>query len=71
MVEAETVNDIINDVPYGHIKKDQQYVELTVDDTQSVENQIKNENKDFINTAIEFNKVDMRSRQPEKSQFFF
>ena len=39
--EAEIVKDVINDVPYEHIKTDQQYIELTVDDAQTIEDQIK------------------------------
>ena len=33
-VEAEVVSDIINDMPYKHIKTDQEYVQQTTDDAQ-------------------------------------
>ena len=39
-VEAEIVSDIINDVPYEHIKTDQEYVQQTADDVETIEYQI-------------------------------
>ena len=38
--EAEIVSDIINDVPYEHIKTDQEYVQQTADDVETIEYQI-------------------------------
>ena len=35
-VEAEIVSDIINDVPYEHIKTDQEYVQQTADDVKQL-----------------------------------
>ena len=39
-LEAEIVSDIINDVPYEHIKTDQEYVQQTADDVETIEYQI-------------------------------
>ena len=36
----------------------QEYVQQTADDAQTIEYQTTKENNDFINTAIELNKVD-------------
>ena len=70
-VEAEIVSDIIKDVPYEHIKTDQEYVQQTADDVQTIEYQTTKENNGFINTAIEFNKVNISAANQKKTQFLF
>ena len=68
-VEAEIVSDIINDVPYEHVKTDQEYVQQTADDVQTIEYQTTKYNNDFINTAIEFNKVDISAANQKNNLY--
>ena len=57
-------------MPYQYIKTDQEYVQQTADDAQTIEYQTTKENKDFMNTAIEFNKVDIQLLT-KKTRFLF
>ena len=57
-------------MPYEHVKTDQEYVQQTADDVQTIEYQTTKYNNDFINTAIEFNKVDI-SAANQKTQLLF
>ena len=57
-------------MPYQYIKTDQEYVQQIADDAQTIEYETTKENKDFINTAIEFNKVDLQLLT-KKTRFLF
>ena len=58
-------------MPCKHIKTDQEYVQQTADDVQTIEYQTTKENNGFINTAIEFNKVNISAANQKKTQFLF
>ena len=55
-------------VPYNHIKPEEPYVEPTVQDVQTTDDEIKEENEDFLQTAAEFHKIDMAATT-QKSDF--
>ena len=52
------MEDILKDEPYEHKKVEKHFVELTVQDAVTIDNQIKKETDDFLQLASEFNKVD-------------
>ena len=56
-------------VPYNHIKPEEPYVEPTVQDVQTTDDEIKEENEDFLQTAAEFHKIDMAATT-QKSDFY-
>ena len=66
--EEQIVKDILNNVPYDHIKSEEPYVEPTVQDVQTIDDEIRQENKDFLQTAAEFHKIDMAATT-QKSDF--
>ena len=61
--------DILNNVWYDHIKTGEPYVERTVQDTQTIDDKIKQENEDFLQIAAKFNKIDMAATAQKKSTF--
>ena len=67
--EEQIVMDIINKVPYNHIKTEELYVEPTVQGTEKIDDKIKQENEDNLETAAEFNKIDMAATA-QKSDFY-
>ena len=44
-------------VLYDHIKTEESYVEPTVQDAQTIDEEIKQENKDFLQIAAKINKI--------------
>ena len=56
-------------MPYEHVKTDQEYVQQTADDVQTIEYQTTKYNNDFINTAIEFNKVDISAANQKNNLY--
>ena len=64
--EEQIVTDILNNIPYVHIKPEETYVEPTVHDTQTIDDEIKQENEGFLQTAAEFNKTDMAATAQKK-----
>ena len=66
--EPEIVEDILKDEPYEHKKVETTYVELTVQDAATIDNQIKKEINDFLQLASEFNKVDTAATKQKKSR---
>ena len=66
--EREIVEDILKDEPYEHKKVETTYVELTVQDAATIDNQIKKEINDFLQLASEFNKVDTAATKQKKSR---
>ena len=61
--------DILNNVLYDHIKSEEPYVEPTVQYVQTIDDEIKQENEDFLQTAAEFHKIDMAATT-QKSDFY-
>ena len=57
--KEQIVIDILNNVPYDHVKTKQPYVEPTAQDAEKIDDKIKQENEDYLQTAAEFNKIDM------------
>ena len=57
--EEQIAMDILNNVPYDHIKTEETYIELIVQDVQTIDDEIKQENEDFLQTSAELNKIDM------------
>ena len=51
--------DILDHVLYDHIKTEEPYIELTVQDAQTINDEIKQENEDFLQRAVNFNKIYM------------
>ena len=68
--EREIVEDILKDEPYEHKKLETPYVELTVQDAATVDNQIKKEINDFLLLASEFNKVDTAATKQKKVDYY-
>ena len=68
--EKQIVSDILNSVLYEHKKTDELYIEATVDDVLKTEIEIKNENDNFLDTAIGFNKVDLSAANQKKNDFY-
>ena len=56
--EEQIVMDILEDVPYDHIKTEGPYIEPTAQDVQTTNDEIKQKNEDFLQTPAEFNKID-------------
>ena len=57
--EEQIVLDILNNVPYDHIKAEKSYVEPTVQDVETIDDEIKQENGGYLQIATKFNKIDM------------
>ena len=58
--------NILNNVPYSYIKTEKLYVELTVQDAETIDDELKQENEDYLQTAAKFNKIDMVSTAQKK-----
>ena len=61
--------DILSNVQYDHTKTEELYVETTVQDAETVNDEIKQENKDYLQTAAEFNKIDMPTTPHKRATF--
>ena len=66
--EHQIVMDILNNVPYDQIKTVELYVEPTVQGAQTIDDKVKQENEDFLQTPAEFNKIDLAVTAQKKSQ---
>ena len=67
--EEQIVMDILNNVWYDHIKTEELYVEPTVQDAQTIDDEIKQQNEDFLQIAAKFNKIDMAATAQKKATF--
>ena len=67
--EEQIVMDILNNVWYDHIKTEELYVEPTVQDAQTIVDEIKQQNEDFLQIAAKFNKIDMAATAQKKATF--
>ena len=67
--EDQIVMDILNNVWYDHIKTEELYVEPTVQDAQTIDDEIKHQNEDFLQIAAKFNKIDMAATAQKKATF--
>ena len=67
--EEKIVMDILNNVWYDHIKTEELYVEPTVQDAQTIDDEIKQQNEDFLQIAAKFNKIDMAATAKKKATF--
>ena len=56
--EKEIIENIIKNETYEHKKIETPYVPPTVPDAQTIEDEIKNEADDFLQTASKFNEID-------------
>ena len=56
--EKQIIEDIIKNESYEHKNIETPYVQTTVQDAQTVEDEIKNEIGNFLQTASEFNEID-------------
>ena len=66
--EHQIVMDILNNVPYDQIKTVELYVEPTVQGAQTIDDKIKQENEEFLQTPAEFNKIDMAATAQKKAK---
>ena len=64
--EREIVEDILKDEPCEHKKIETPYVEPTVEDAATVEDQVNKEIDDFLQLASEFNKVGAAATKQKK-----
>ena len=55
--QEQIVVGILINVLYDHIKTEESYVEPTVQDAQTIDEEIKQENKDFLQIAAKINKI--------------
>ena len=67
--EEQIAMDILNNVSYDHIKTEEPYVETIVQDVQTIDDEIKQENEDVLQTSAECNKIDMTATAQKKSAF--
>ena len=67
--EEQIVMDILNNVWYDHIKTEELYVEPTVQDAQTIDDEIKQQNEDFLQIAAKFNKFDMAATAQKEATF--
>ena len=65
-LEKQIIEDIIKNEPYEHKKIEMPYVPPTVQDAQTIEDKIKDEIDDFLQTASEFNKIDAAATRQKK-----
>ena len=68
--EHEIVEDILKDEPYEHKKVETPFVELTVQDAATIDNQIQKEIDDFLQLASEFNKVDAAATRQKEVDYY-
>ena len=66
--EHQIVMDILNNVPYDQIKTVELYVEPTAQGAQTVDDKVKQENEDFLQTPAEFNKIDLAVTAQKKAK---
>ena len=64
--EEQIVMEMLNNAPYDHIKTEELYVEPTVQDAETIDEEMKQENEDYLKTAAEFNKIDMAATAQKK-----
>ena len=64
--EEQIVMDLLEDVPYDHIKTEGPYTEPTAQDVQTTNDEIKQKNEDFLQTPAEFNKIDIAATVQKK-----
>ena len=64
--EQEIVEDILKDEPYEHKKVETPYVEPTVQDAATIDDQIKKEIDNFSQLTSEFNKFDEEATRQKK-----
>ena len=57
--EEQIVVNILNSVQYDQIKTEKPYLEPALQDAQTIDDEIKQENKDALQTAAEFDKINM------------
>ena len=66
--EEQIVMNILNNVPYSYIKIEKLYVELTVQIAETIDDELRQENEDYLQTAAKFNKIKTvataRKKQP-------
>ena len=55
--EEQIVMNILNNVPYSYIKTEKLYVELTVQDAETIDDGLRQENEDYLQTAAKSNKI--------------
>ena len=67
--EEKIVMDILNNILYDLIKTEEPYVEPTVQDPETTDDRIKQENEDYLQTAAEFNRIDMGTTAHKKATF--
>ena len=68
--EQQIVEDIIKTESYEHKKIETPYVKPTEQDAQTIENEIKNEIDEFLQTASEFNKIDAAASKQKEVDFY-
>ena len=64
--EEQIVMDLLEDVPYDHLKTEGPYIEPTAQDVQTTNDEIKQKNEDFLQTPAEFNKIDIAATVQKK-----
>ena len=67
--EEQIFMDLLENVPYDHIKTEEPYIDPTAQDVQTINDEIKQKNEDFLRTAAEFNKIDMAATLQKKVIF--
>ena len=67
--EEQIFMDLLENVPYDHIKTEEPYIDPTPQDVQTINDEIKQKNEDFLRTAGEFNKIDMAATVQKKVIF--
>ena len=68
--EKQIIEDIIKNEPNEHKKIETPYVSPAVQDVQTIEDEIKNEIDDFIQTVSEFNKIDAAATKQKQVDFY-
>ena len=68
--EHEIVDDNLKDEPFEHKKVETPYVEPTVQDAATIDDQIKKEIDDFLQLVGEFNKVDAAVTRQKKVDYY-
>ena len=64
------IEDIINNEPYKHKKIEVPYVEPTVKDAGTIENESNKKIGDFLKVASEFNKIDAAATRHKKVDYY-
>ena len=68
--EVLIIEDIINNEPYKHKKIEVPYVEPTVKDAGTIENESNKKIGDFLKVASEFNKIDAAATRHKKVDYY-